>query len=719
MSTAPSDSGVAGELPRPEYPRPHFDRSHTWRPLNGDWDFHRDPEGTRTTPPGPGEWAERITVPFAWETAASGVAVHWLAAAWYRRRVTVPPEWAGQRVVLHVGAAHHEATVWCAGRRVGGHVGGYLPFEVDLTDALAGRDRSELVIGVRAPVDKRDIPHGKQRSLPADPYDNCSFTPHSGIWQSVWLEARPATHLAGLSLRPTDGLDGIRVGVTVAGPASATAAVHVALQPGGEPVACPLDGHGNGSVVVPVPRPRRWEPTDPHLYRVSVEVDSPDGRDRVTGTTGLRSVTTDGETLLLNGRRVFLRGVLDQGWWPASGPTAPTEAALVADLELARDCGFSLVRKHAKLEDPRWLAHADRLGVLVWAEPPGTGRWSDAATSSFAGQLAPMVARDGDHPCIVVWGLYNEEWGLDWDLAGDPAKRRAVAEAYDRLRALDDSRPVVDNSGWSHVRTDLLDWHVYSPDLPAWRSALADLADGGAGGFPVALSPGGPVTLHLSADGRPARGRPSLNSEYGVGLTPVERAWSMRWQTQELRRHDGFSGYVYTELYDVEHEQAGVLSAHRTAKDDMGTDPATVHAPTVLVSDLVPHRPGADLVTDPDGHLAVGVRVSHHGPAELTGTLSVRWGPPLGRVPPVGGARPVARVRVRPFRVSEPVAVTDTLAGEAGRLHLLVHDEHGRLRARSHLDVVGPSTAGSAARPVDGSLAFGLPADRPPGGSAG
>lgn len=159
--------------------------------------------------------------------------------------------------------------------------------------------------------------------------------------------------------------------------------------------------------------------------------------DRVAAYTGLRTVTVDGESLYLNGRRLFVRGVLDQGYWPETGITAPDDAALRRDIELAAEAGYNLVRKHLKLEDPRFAHHADTLGMLLWAEPASPGRFSPASTAAFAEQIEPMVERDGNSPAIVIWGLYNEEWGLDWDIPGDPAKQRATADAYDRLKALD------------------------------------------------------------------------------------------------------------------------------------------------------------------------------------------------------------------------------------------------------------------------------------------
>jgi beta-galactosidase/beta-glucuronidase len=677
--------------PRADYPRPHFDRSHTWSSLNGAWDFRpgTDPE-----------WSRTITVPYAWETAASGIAAHWLPLAWYRRRFTVPAAWAGQRIVLHFGAVHHEATVWVNGTEVAAHEGGYTPFEADITDALAP-DVQEVVVRVHAPLDKREIAHGKQRSMPRDDYDGVCFTPSSGIWQSVWLEARPATHLTALRLRPTDGLDGITVEAHVAGPAPAAPAVSPPVTSAVTPAVTlrlSLRGHdvtaeapvvgGVARAVLPIAEPRLWCPADPHLYHVDAELVSADGTDRVSGYTGLRRVEIVGEELHLNGRRLYVRGVLDQGYWPGTGITPPDDAALRRDLELAAELGYNLVRKHLKLEDPRFIYHADRLGMLLWAEPAATGRFTPRSVAAFEAQLAPMVERDGNSPAIVIWGLYNEEWGLDWDIPGDPAKQDAAAQAYDLLKSLDPSRPIVDDSGWAHVRTDLLDWHYYDESAASWAATVKGLVTGDQHDFPVLLGPGFVVRKSLAGTpAQPLRGLPNLNSEYGGGHTSADRAWHLRWQTQELRRHDRLSGYVYTELYDIEHESAGLLDFHRAAKDLAGAGPAHVNAETTLVLDVTPVAPGRDLLT-PTGRFTVPVRVSHHGPEPVTGRLHTTWTPVYGPAPATPGREAGPDIEAKPFHLTSPTDLTAELppGRSSGRLHITLVCA-GTVLARAVLDV--------------------------------
>lgn len=690
-SGATAGVGSSAGIPRPEYPRPQFDRSHRWMPLNGTWLFRR---GTVDGPTGElagdptslAGWDEQIQVPFAWETPASGVEAHWLEHAAYRRTFTVDGCWRDERVVLHFGAVHHEARVWVDGTEVGTHTGGSTPFEFDITDALSEHEEHTLVVSVHAPADKLHIAHGKQRSTPRDDYDSCAFTASSGIWQPVWLESRPLTHLSGLRLVPTAGLDGIRVLGDIAGPDPDNATVVVSVE--GVDLSWTGDAAAlRAGIALTLAEPRLWSPADPHLYRVRATVVSADGEDVVVGTTGLRSIETRAGQIFLNGQRISLRGVLDQGYWPTTGITAPTDDAFVRDLEIARDAGFNMVRKHLKLEDPRFHHHADRLGMLVWAEPASTGRFSTAAAAAFTAQIEPMVARDGNHPSIVVWGLYNEEWGLDWALPEDPAKQEVVRNDYRALKALDPTRPVVDNSGWTHLESDLIDWHVYDETPAGWARKVADLVADDEPTFPVAIAVDTIVEKRLMVEGPVPRDIPFVNSEFGGGWTSIDRGWNLHWQTQELRRHDTIAGWVWTELNDIEHESAGIVDCNRTMKDHGGRPPQHANGETVPVFGVSPIAPGRDIVTA-DGQVDFEVAVSHHGSDALDVRVAAAWGPVFG-LEPTAEARDVDAVPVEPFVLSKSVRLRDELpAGTpSARLHVLLHAE-GRLVGRGAIDVV-------------------------------
>lgn len=684
-TTTPMTGATVVPPPKAEYPRPDLDRSERWLSLNGEWDFSSI-DGTA-----------RITVPFAWETPASGIERTWLEAATYRRVLSVPADWEGLRTVLCFGAVHHRATVSIDGTEVGTHVGGYTSFEFDVTEHVRPGQDALVEVAVESPADKRSIVHGKQRSIPRDDYDGVSFTPTSGIWQSVWIEARGRSYARSVTLRG-DSLTGIDVSVDVAGDRSAGVPVHVrVVGGGGESMRLTSGEDGVASGRLDLEAPRLWSPEHPHLYRVEVTVGEGLAADRLVATTGLRSIEWQGGQLRLNGSRLYLRGVLDQGYWPTTGLTAPTDEALLADLDLARELGYTMVRKHLKLEEPRWLHRADELGMLVWAEPAAPSRFSPEAAELFEDQLEPMVRRDGNHPSIVVWGLYNEEWGLDWDIPGSRRRAEAASHAYDTMAAIDHTRPLVENSGWAHVKSDLVDWHYYEPDPATWASSVRDLASGAQEAFPVKLGPDFVVdkSLYGSAD-FPRTGVPLLNSEYGEGYTSLERAWHLRWQTQELRRHERYSGYVYTELADVEHENAGLLDAERRRKDWGGLRPADVNADTVLVIDLVPRAAGADIEV-PLSPFELTVHVSHHGADAVAGQLQARWIPAGSPLPaslaslasaagPVPVLVQVAVPPVEPFVLGGPVTLTIEPPTGAARLALHFVDETGVVRARNFVD---------------------------------
>lgn len=678
-------------LPREEYPRPHFDRSHSWQSLNGRWDFAPDPTQSgveRGLANDSAEWPSAINVPFAWETSASGIESHWLSCGWYRRSIEVPSAWNGSRVVLHFGAIHHAATVWVNGIEVGSHIGGYTPFEIDITKSLS-EGRGTIVVRVDAPVDKRAIVHGKQRSVPRDDYDGCSFTPSSGIWQPVWLESRPATYISRVALTASASLDAIIASISVAGGHADGARLRVTVD-GSVEQEREVGAEGTVQLLLPIDAPRLWQPADPHLYQVEVTLVSGDGVDRVVTSTGLRRISIEADQIMLNGERLYVRGVLDQGYWPQTGITAPTDDAYVVDLELARKAGYNLVRKHLKLEDPRFLFHADRLGLLVWAEPASTGVFTPEAVAQFEAQIGAMVTRDGNHPSIVMWGLYNEEWGLDWDVPNDPAKQDALRRAFQLLKTADPTRPVIDNSGWAHVETDIVDWHLYDETPSGWSAKLQSLMSGQADRFPVSIAVGTIVDKLLMAAGGPApTDVPNINGEYGGGYTSVERGWNLHWQTQEMRRYDGLSGYIYTELYDIENETAGVYTFSRGEKDLGGTDPASVNAVTVPVIAIKPLAAGRDLVSA-SREIRVAVRVSHHGPTPLTVAVVPVWGPLLTTLdladPDVGASEHV--VGVKPFRISDVLHISTAMPAhlDSARLHLLVVCD-GSVIGSSYVDV--------------------------------
>lgn len=665
---------------RPDYPRPDFDRSHSWLNLNGEWDFAGDPQNAglaqQWQQPQQATWQRQIVVPFPWETPASGIEEQWMPIGWYRRSLQRPAAWADEQTILHFGAVHYHCQIWLNGQAIGEHTGGYLPFSFDITHALQD-GQGELIVRVEAPLDKRFIPHGKQISDPKDDYHGCCFTPCSGIWQPVWLESRPATYIESVRLAPANDLTAIQVQVTLAGPHQEGATLRI--QVGDETTRELTATDTTTQLTIPISQPQLWSPKTPHLYSITTYLKGKDGEDNVRSYTGLRKIEVHGNHIILNGERLFIRGVLDQGYWPTSGYTALTDADLRRDVELTLAAGYNLTRKHIKFEDPRWLYWADQLGLLVWEEPPCFGRYSPEAAALFETQLAPMVARDGNHPAIIIWGIYNEEWGLDFRTIQDKEKQEAVIHAYDTLASLDSSRPIIDDSGWSHVKTDILDWHYYDDDIQRWNDVTRALATDLTTWFGHQIAVDTWYETPLSVEGRDHSGLPLINGEYGGGRTPEERGWHLRWQTQALYRHDTISGYIYTEIFDVEYELCGIYTDKRQMKN-LGCDPATINAETVVLFDLVPIKPGLDYATT-DGSFNCTIVLAHKGTQPLSGQLQWGWDEnvPFGSID----------LTLAAFENSAPIPILGQQPDgtSSSRLHIWHLDTKGQRRAYGFLDV--------------------------------
>jgi beta-galactosidase/beta-glucuronidase len=564
------------------YPRPQFQRD-SWVSLNGPWDFALDPDGTWALPDDV-TWSSQITVPFSPETAASGVGqTGFYRACWYRRRVELARLEPGKRWLLHFGAVDHSATVWVNGTCVGGHDGGYTPFQFDITGPVGG---GVIEIVVRAEDDPHDLakPRGKQ---------DWQLEPHSiwyprttGIWQTVWLEMVPATRIGRVAFTPhmsrweigvevwIDGIrrDSLRLGVKLHSRGAALASdtylvvsgeVHrgIALSDPG------IDDSRNELL---------WSPHVPTLIDVDVELWGERGVliDQMRSYVALRSAAVQGDRFLLNGRPYTLRMVLDQGYWPDSGLTAPDDEALRRDVELAKAMGFNGVRKHQKLEDPRYLYWADTLGLAVWAEMPSAYRFTSRSVERLSQEWMDAIARDYSHPCIVSWVPVNESWGVP-NLPDNPRERHYVQALFYLTKTLDPSRPVIGNDGWESVATDIIGIHDYD-DQPS-RIAKRYHADEVLPRLFTRERPGGRL---LVLEGDRHRDQPLMLSEFGgIALRTGAGTWGYSFATtpEELaRRYEALmlvirglallSGFCYTQFADTYQEANGLLYADRTPK---------------------------------------------------------------------------------------------------------------------------------------------------------
>jgi beta-galactosidase/beta-glucuronidase len=577
------------DIPRPEYPRPQFVRPD-WLCLNGEWQFEID-AGDSGLERGllQRELEGRILVPFCPESPLSGVHhTDFMNAVWYRRTVTIPDAWSGQRVLLHFQAVDYDATVWANGVEVGRHRGGFTPFACDLTGVASPGEAITLV--VRARDDHRPPqPRGKQSQRYAN--YGCLYTRTTGMWQTVWIEPVPEVALQRPRLTPdvSNGLIRLQQPITGNRPG---VQLRATLRDGDGVVAvafCAADVDLAPHLDLPIPEERRrlWAPGDPHLYDLEIELIDAGGTaiDKATSYAGLRSVAIDGHVIRINGDAVFQRLVLDQGYYPDGIMTAPSDEALRRDVELSMAAGFNGARLHQKVFEERFLYHADRLGYLVWGEfgdwgSRGYGPEEDHQQpgATYVTQWLEVLARDYSHPCIVGWCPLNETW----QSITDPitALDDVTHGMFLATRAMDTTRPVLDASGYSHrvPDADVYDCHDYEQNL----EPFAAHHEGLAGGEPYY---NGPLDRPWSIV---YRGQPFFVSEFGgiwwnPDARPGEESWGYGARPRTIeefyRRFEGLCnvlldnpcmfGYCYTQLTDVYQEQNGIYTFDRRSKFDL------------------------------------------------------------------------------------------------------------------------------------------------------
>ena len=535
----------------PDYPRPQL-RRDAWLNLNGLWQFAAAKEDE--APPVGKELDGRILVPFPVESALSGVMKP-ADRVWYRRTFAVPKEWAGQRVLLHFGAVNWASDVWLNGKRVGEHAGGYDPFTLDLTDALeANKAEQELIVWVRNPLDAGTQPRGKQVKKPGGIF----YTASTGIWQTVWLEpVNRAGHIESLKIVPNVDKEEVTITVLMSRVPESTSP-NIEVRDGAEVVA-KAEGL-KSSYTLKIPKPKLWSPESPHLYDVRVSVYgmlAASGGDSVESYFGMRKVEVGQpndkgvQRIALNGKPVFLRGPLDQGFWPDGLYTAPTDEALKYDIEVTKQLGFNMTRKHVKVEPDRWYYWCDKLGLLVFQDMP-SGDQSIApgkpdiertpeSAKEYDSELKRVIDALHNHPCIMAWVVFNEGWGQF-----DTARVAAWTKEYDPTRLVDAA------SGWNDRKVgDVIDMHSYpGPNCPESDSKRA-LVLGEFGG------------LGLQIEGHTWEKK--IWGYQGVkDPADLTRKYEKLWQgVYKLKDEKGLSAAVYTQLTDVETEGNGLLTYDR------------------------------------------------------------------------------------------------------------------------------------------------------------
>jgi beta-galactosidase/beta-glucuronidase len=588
-------------LPRAEYPRPQFIRSR-WLNLNGEWQFEID-QGDSGLERGllGRELHDRITVPFCPESSLSGINNRdFLNAVWYRRQVTIPEEWAGQRVLLHFQAVDYDTTVWVDGEEVGRHRGGFTPFTCD----LGVRAGQILTIVVRARDDHQlPQPRGKQAQKYAD--YSCWYTRTTGIWQTVWLEPVPVYALKRPRITPdvTRGLFHLEQSITNNRPGlhlSARLCQQTQTITEAE-CAADLDLTPCLDLLIPEQQRRLWSPQDPYLYDLTIELRDETGAvlDSAQSYAGLRGVALDGRAIKINGQIIFQRLVLDQGYYPDGIMTAPSDEELVRDIQRSMEVGFNGARLHQKVFEERFLYHADRLGYLVWGEFPDWGQLSRVPgkardySPTYVAQWLEALERDYSHPAIIGWcGLNETANDNSYERADQITNLDDITRAmFLAAKALDRTRPVLDVSGYVHrvPESDVYDSHDYLSEGDFWeafehfKERHAHLGDGQA--FENDSTGGGEhvTSVHYKQ-------QPYFISEFGglwwsIDEQPAEKSMS-GWgygqapdSLEEFYRrfaalcntlldNPHMFGYCYTQLTDVSIEQNGFYTYDRRLKFD-------------------------------------------------------------------------------------------------------------------------------------------------------
>ena len=561
---------AADTVPLPEHPRPDFMRAD-WANLNGRWQFAFDPAGqgeragwhrdARAMPA-----AHRILVPFSWGAPASGVPDS-ADVGWYARPVTVPATWRGRRVFLVVGASDWRTSAWLDGQPLGDHQGGYTPFAMELTRVTRPGAEQRLVLR----VDDADHPfklEGKQ-----------GYGKARGLWQTAYLEARGAAPLEWVHFTPNVVAGTVTVEARLLEPAPRALTLALTFRDSSVRAVNRPVTRGAQSVRfdVPVPNARLWRPEDPYLYDVTATLGAPGlAEDRVETYFGMRSVGvavlpgTNIPYVALNGKPVYLQLALDQAYHPRGFYTFPTDSILRDEILRARQIGLTGLREHIKVEAPRKLYWADKLGVLIMADVPNWwGPPDSAAFREHEVAMRGMIARDYNHPSVFSWITFNETWGLRTKGADGketylPATQAKVATVQQLAKRLDPTRLVEDNSiccGAGHTSTDLNTWHEYLAGWQ-WPERVRRLSD--------STYPGSP---HHFEPGYRQGGQPMLNSEFGNvwgydGSTgDVDYSWDYHQAVDVFRRTPKMSGWLYTEHHDVINEWNGYWRFDRSDKE--------------------------------------------------------------------------------------------------------------------------------------------------------
>lgn len=548
---------------REEHPNPQFCRTK-WKNLNGEWDFDFDfgISGKERKLYEHDGMSKKITVPFCPESKLSGIEyTDFMNCVWYMKKFELPVEWTNDgRVFIHFGAVDYKTTVYINKQEVGIHIGGYTSFKFDITDYITN---DENIVCVCAEDDNRHGLHPKGKQAHRYASSGCDYTRTTGIWQTVWLEHTPDSHIDKFRLYPdvrngrmlfevnTIGEEVLNVTVSYEGRLMGNTKISV-----------------SGNVVkgeVQLLENHLWELGKGRLYDVELQY----GNDIVKSYFGLREVKMDGFKFLLNGQSVFQRLVLDQGFYPDGIYTAPNEEDLIKDIQLSLDAGFNGARLHQKVFEPRFLYHCDRMGYMVWGEYANWGLDYSLPENlaAFISQWSEAVERDFNHPSIIGWCPFNETW----DYQGKRQRNDLISTIYYMTKAMDYTRPCIDTSGHYHVVTDIFDVHDYEQNPKIFADRFKNLSEGKIENFANDRQTYNGEPVFVSEYGGISRAEDN-DKGWGYGNSPENnKAFIERYKglTNALLDNQYIFGFCYTQLYDVEQEVNGLYTYNRTPKIDI------------------------------------------------------------------------------------------------------------------------------------------------------
>jgi beta-galactosidase/beta-glucuronidase len=566
---------IDSSIPRPEHPRPQLYRN-SWINLNGDWSYRFDfgLSGKQRGFQKATHFEGIITIPFCPESKLSGVEhKDFINAIWYQKNISIPESWEGKMIRLHFGAVDYASEAFIDGQSVGKYWGGTCSFDFNITDFVEPGSTHNLVVYAFDDVRSQVQPAGKQ--CPDFNSRGCHYTRTTGIWQTVWLEGVSPYGLKSCHIIPDIDQEKITL-IPTFFKIKENSELKITVIQDGKTINQQRFSAAQGSPCsIEIQNPQLWSPENPFLYDLILQVIDSEGKilDEVKSYAGMRKIHTEGNQIYLNYQPIYLRLVLDQGFYPEGIWTAPSDDALKKDILLSKKAGFNGARLHQKVFEERFHYLADKLGYLTWGESSSWGIdvTSGDAARNFLTEWMDIIVRDRNHPSIIAWTPFNEAWG------GGERLERLLMETYDLTKKLDPTRPINDSSGGIHIQTDLWTEHTYEQDPEKFKKLLTPSNEN-------------LIWTRNPKQNAPYQGQPYLIDEYG-GIkwipTPQQRHAEDSWGygedpstleefytrlealTDVILSFDHICGFCYTQLTDIEQEQNGIYNYDRTEKFDM------------------------------------------------------------------------------------------------------------------------------------------------------